>query len=324
MSNLAKLDIIALDVSDKNCMTWASDVKMHLRSNKLLRNIDASETTLDESKAKAMVFLRHHLHDNLKNEYITREDPVDLWQSLKDRFDHQKYVILPKAKHEWLNLRFLDYKSVGDYNSAMFGIPFRMILCGEKVSDYDMIEKTLSTFHPVNVILQQQCRAKGYTRYSKLMQVLLVAEQNIELVMMNHLFRPPGSAPLLEVNVATSGDDNWRGRGRGRGRGRDRGRGKGRSFHPNDFNTEKTNKNFQVNDVGRVKKRHVESTCHRCDMKGHWYQTCRIPKHLADLYQASQKAKKRDVETNLCCDEPGPSFKGQDDDTHLDMADFLD
>ena len=259
---------------------------MHLRSNGLLSTINASETILNESKAKAMVFLRHHLHDNLKNEYITREDLVDLWQSLKDRFDHQKYVILPKARHEWLNLRFLDYKSVSDYNSAMFGITSRMILCGEKVSDYDMIEKTLSTFHPGNVILQQQYRAKRYTRYSELMQVLLVAEQNNELVMMNHLSRPPGSTPLLEVNVATSGDDNWRGpgpcRGRGRGRGRDRGRGrgKGRSFHPNYFNTEKTNKN----NVGHVKKRHVESTCHRCGMKRHLYQTCHIPKYLADLY----------------------------------------
>jgi len=84
---------------------------------------------------------------------------------------------------------------------------------------------------------------------------------------MNHLSRPPGSAPLLEVNVATSSDDNWRGpkpcRGRGRGRGRGHGQGKGRSFHSNDFNTEKNNKN----NVGRVKKRHVESTCHGCGMK---------------------------------------------------------
>jgi len=103
------------------------NVKMYLRSNELLKTIDASETISYESKVKAMVFLRHHLHDNLKNEYITREDNVDLWQSLKDRFDHQKYVILPKAKHEWLNLRFLDYKSIGDYNSAMFGITSRMI-----------------------------------------------------------------------------------------------------------------------------------------------------------------------------------------------------
>jgi len=80
-------------------------------------------------------------------------------------------------------------------------------------------------------------------------------------------------------------------------------------FHPNDFNTVKTNKNLHVNDVGHLKKRDVESTCHICGMKRHWYQTCRIPKHLADMYQASQKIKERDVEINLICDESGPSFK---------------
>jgi len=79
MSNLAKLDVVALDVSGKHYMSWALDIKMHLRSNGFLSTINASETTSDESKAKAMVFLRHHLHDNLRNEYITREDPVDLW-----------------------------------------------------------------------------------------------------------------------------------------------------------------------------------------------------------------------------------------------------
>jgi len=105
-----------------------------------------------------------------------------------------------------------------------------MILCGEKVSDYDMIEKTLSTFHPENVLLQQQYRAKGYTHYFELMQVILVAKQNNELMMINHLSRPPRSAPLLKVNVVTSGDDNWQGPGlwRGRGRSRRRGRGRGR------------------------------------------------------------------------------------------------
>jgi len=51
MSNLGKLDVVVLDVSDKNYLTLASDVKMHLRSNELLSIIDAFETTSDESKA---------------------------------------------------------------------------------------------------------------------------------------------------------------------------------------------------------------------------------------------------------------------------------
>ncbi|XP_023635716.1 uncharacterized protein LOC111829907 [Capsella rubella] len=295
---------------------------MHLKANGLLKTISKSETTSDEQKAKAMIFLRHHIHDGLKDEYIMQEDPADLWQSLKERFDHQKYVILPKARHEWLNLRFQDYKSVSEYNSALFGITSRMMLCGEKITDFDIIEKTLSTFHPGNVILQQQYRAKGFTKYSELMQILLVAEQNNELVMLNHQTRPTGSMPFPEVNVASSSKrnnqgrenkrrkDHFRGRGRGRVRGRGRGNGRGRG-------REKTN------DDGLEYKRSKENGCFRCGMKGHWVRTCRTPKYLADMYQESQKAKDKDVETNFISKEVGPSFDSQSDYAHLDVADFL-
>ena len=34
-------------------------------------------------------------------------------------------------------------------------------------------------------------------------------------------------------------------------------------------------------------------------MKGHWSRTCRTPKHLADLYQASIKAKGKEIEINF-------------------------
>jgi len=146
MSNLAKLDIAAFDVSGNNCITWALDAKMYLKVNGLLKTLDLCETTLEEEKPKAMMCLRHQLHDSFKDEYITRENPADLLVSLNDRFDHQKYVILPKAKHEWLNLRFQDYLSVSEYNSALFEITSRMILCGENVFDYDMIEKTFQHF----------------------------------------------------------------------------------------------------------------------------------------------------------------------------------
>ena len=46
--------------------------------------------------AKALIFLRHHLHEDLKNEYLTIKDPFTIWSNLKDRFDHQKTMILPK------------------------------------------------------------------------------------------------------------------------------------------------------------------------------------------------------------------------------------
>ena len=59
-------------------------------------------------------------------------------------------------------------------------------------------------------------------------------------------------------------------------------------------------------------------------MKGHWVRNCRTPKHLADLYRESQKGKEKGRgETNFISDEPGPSFHGLNDDTHLEVSDFL-
>ena len=78
MSNLTKLKINALDITGNNYMTWAVGAKMHLRGNGLLETIESSKTVSDEKKAKAMIFLRHHIHDGLNDEYITKEDPCDL------------------------------------------------------------------------------------------------------------------------------------------------------------------------------------------------------------------------------------------------------
>ena len=43
----------------------------------------------------------------------------------------------------------------------------------------------------------------------------------------------------------------------------------------------------------------MENVCFRCGMKGHWSRTCRTPKHLVDLYQASLNDKGKSIETNF-------------------------
>ncbi|KAM1673921.1 hypothetical protein ACFX2K_040055 [Malus domestica] len=78
-----------------------------------------------------------------------------------------------------------------------------MKLCGDTITEEMLLEKTYSTFHANNVLLQQQYRARGYTEYNQLISVLLVAEQNNELLMKNHNSRPTGSAPFPEVNAAS-------------------------------------------------------------------------------------------------------------------------
>ncbi|KAK9682553.1 hypothetical protein RND81_10G081800 [Saponaria officinalis] len=177
-----------------------------------------------------MIFLQHHLHDGLKNEYLTVKDPQILWSNLKERYDHQKTVILPNARYGWKHLRLQDFKSVSEYNSAMFRITSQLKICGEKITNMDMLEKTYSTFHANNVVLQTQYREKGFTKYSELISFLLVVEKNNELLMKNHESRPTGSTPLPEANVTSYNEkgnyrDHASSSGRGRGRGQWRGRG---------------------------------------------------------------------------------------------------
>ena len=54
----------------------------------------------EQEKAKVVVFLRHHLTDSLKSEYLKVDDPKTLWENLHDRFGHHKAVLLPKAQYD--------------------------------------------------------------------------------------------------------------------------------------------------------------------------------------------------------------------------------
>jgi len=101
-----------------------------------------------------MIFICRHLDDCLKCEYLTIRDPSVLWKNLKERFDHQKEVVLPATRDEWNALRFLDFKKVSDYNSVMFRTVSQLKFCGVDITDEEILEKTCSIFHASNIILQ--------------------------------------------------------------------------------------------------------------------------------------------------------------------------
>ncbi|KAK9750532.1 hypothetical protein RND81_02G203300 [Saponaria officinalis] len=98
MTNLTKLEFVAFDITGKNYLSWVLDAEIHLDAKGLGETIKKGNKTTCQEKAKAMIFLRHHLHEGLKNEYLTVKDPQILWSNLKERYDHQKTVILPKAR----------------------------------------------------------------------------------------------------------------------------------------------------------------------------------------------------------------------------------
>ncbi|XP_060200592.1 uncharacterized protein LOC132628849 [Lycium barbarum] len=237
-------------------------------------------------------------------------------------------VFLPKAQHEWINLRLQDFKSVMKYNSEMFRITSILTLCGDTISDSDKLEKTFSTFHASNVLLQQQYRKKGFTKYCDLIAHLLMAKQNNDLLMKNHENRPTDAAPFPEVNeVYAHYSRCGKGPGRGYGRGSDTGRGRscdngqGRNNFPGINHSSKKNyyQKGKKKDEGHEvpQTRDSENKCYRCGGSGHWSRTCRTPKHLVELYQASMKRKEKNLEANFISED-------QVDITHLDVANFFE
>ncbi|XP_049370106.1 uncharacterized protein LOC125835008 [Solanum verrucosum] len=307
MSNLSKLEFVALDISGKNYLSWVLDAEIHLTAKGLGDCIIEGNKASSQDKAKAMIFLRHHLDESLKVEYLTMKDPLEL-------------------------------------------ITSQLKLCGEVIKDKDMLEKTLTTFHASNMILQQQYREKGFKKYSELISCLLVAEQHNDLLMKNHEARPTGSAPLpeahgveahgqSEIRQNNRGHDNVRGRGKGKRRYNNR-RGGGHNKRENNMGSQ--------NNPSKGKGDH----CHRCGLKGHWKNECRAPEHFVRLYQNSFKRKgnkggassynarveshltlkddaqagssqkyDENVEANLALKDD--AFDGLDDITHLEAEDFF-
>ena len=78
MSNLASLEFVALDITGRNYLPWTLDAETHLTAKGLGDTIDPTKTTTGQDKAKAMIFLRHHIHENLKVEYLTEKNPIEL------------------------------------------------------------------------------------------------------------------------------------------------------------------------------------------------------------------------------------------------------
>ncbi|GAV92146.1 UBN2 domain-containing protein, partial [Cephalotus follicularis] len=247
-----------------------------------------------------LIFLRHHIDDGLKYEYLTVENPLELWKNLNDRFEHLKAIVLLKALSDWSQLRFQDFKTVSEYNSTLFKIVSQLKMCGEVITDDMLLEKTYRTFHASNVLLQQQYRLYGFKKYRELIGCLLITEQNNELLLQNHESHPTSSAPLPEVNATYS---HFRGRGRGRGRGH--GNERNQNFlgprnnnsmkwqNPDTEQCQKWRNPGQSNNVGQAQNK--KGNCNRCGMEGHWYRAGRTAKHWVDLYQASLKEKGKQI-----------------------------
>ena len=337
MSKIANRDYAALNLSGDNYLQWALDTRISLKSKGLGDTITEGNDENEKNRYRAICYMRHHLIEGLKDQYMTIESPLDLWNALKHRYDHQKMVLLPKARHDWMHLRFMDFKSVDEYNSALFKIVSILRLCGEEVSDVMMLEKTYTTFNQSNSVLQQQYRTKGFATYTDLISCLLLAEANNELLMKNSGARPVGTAPLPEAHdverkypkETNYAQDNRKPYGQGRGgyRGRRRDNHNGRDNYSAGRRGNHHNRGRGSN-YGRGRGSYgrgrggiskpsytSKSLCHRCGMDNHWAKNCRTPKHLCELYQESIKNK--NPEANMI-QENDQDDKGYDADNESD------
>ena len=149
MAHLVNKDFAELAADGSNYLTWAMDVKIMLTEKGYINTIEEPNPqapVTDEAKYTILYFLRHHLHPDLKNEYMMEENPRTLWVALKERYDQQKAIILPEARWDRSLLHLMNFKSVAEYNSDVHKICSKLHFCDQPVNDEEQLENTLSTF----------------------------------------------------------------------------------------------------------------------------------------------------------------------------------
>ncbi|XP_038688646.1 uncharacterized protein LOC119987805 [Tripterygium wilfordii] len=325
-SNLTKLEFLPLDVSGENYLSWYDDVETHFVASNLSKTIIDGSHESPQDRAKALIFLRRHLHEELKSEYLSIKNPLDLWKNLKERYEHQKCVILLNTQFQWTNMRLQDFKTVREYNYAMFRITTRLKLYGITITENDMLKKTYTTFHPSNMLLMQQYRGKQFTKYAELISCLLLTEQNNELLLKNHQSRPTEAVPFPEANTVM-----YNGCGSGRGRGGRRGRGRSHwHYHydcgnfsntHNALNHQKKFDKFESKqsnpkDLPNKFQKDKEDICYKCGGSGIGHESIKGKGKMVESNFAGKM-----VESNCAY------FNNENelnDLTHLDMAYFFD
>ena len=84
MSNLAKLEFVALDILGKNYLSQVLDAEIHLDAMNLENNIKEGNDTSLQDHARALIFVLHHIDEGLKGEYLTIKVPFIIWNNLRE------------------------------------------------------------------------------------------------------------------------------------------------------------------------------------------------------------------------------------------------
>ncbi|XP_050374620.1 uncharacterized protein LOC126792190 [Argentina anserina] len=190
---------------------WMSDIELYLTALGILATIREYNETLEvqpttAEKARALVLMRRHMDASLLWDYMSIENPRELWLSLEARFGKIKDALLFDLKAKWSDLRFLDFKTVAEYNSVALCIRSMLHCFGVELTEGDLIEKTLSTFPNAAIVLSMQYRfaydSQLITQFQQLMNFMLRAEKH-NLLVTNHNTRPVGTQKVHDANYSS-------------------------------------------------------------------------------------------------------------------------
>ena len=246
----------ALEPDGTNFLEWNNDMTTYLCAEELNGTLHqaTAEDLPPTYRWQALLIIRRHMDASLRQQYVQLDNPAELWAQLQARFKHEQTLFLPQARNDWVNLRVLDFPNFQAFNAELHRLSAQLRLCGDRVSDAELIDKTLSTFPPATSILSQQYRNMKFTKHAELMSYLLLAEKQQQILLKNAESRParevhateapvlpppaPDTTPAIitpevhNTEAAKRHPRGGRGGGRGRGRGHDHySRGRTRQRH---------------------------------------------------------------------------------------------
>ena len=79
MSRFEPSDYAALDISGDNYPEWEMNTSIALKSRGLGKCIIERNDEIESEKLRAITIMRHHLTEELRNQYLHIENPRDLW-----------------------------------------------------------------------------------------------------------------------------------------------------------------------------------------------------------------------------------------------------
>ena len=147
----------ALKSDGSNYLKWSATVKMHLVSEDMADALlsPTLDTVTAAAKASTILLIQKHMDMSLQEQYVQGEDPAVLWRELSARYSQERRLHLPGTRRDWINLRVMDFSNLTSYNNELHRIISKLRLCGERITEEDLIDKTITSLPPACTLLGQ-------------------------------------------------------------------------------------------------------------------------------------------------------------------------